>query len=522
VREGGIDGPVAGFSAAAMPASNKARTATKVGGSRASTDALKQPLKETTPLVGGDTPPMMVACCCYPVRERSTGLLLSVCVTICAMLCKEVMNAAVPTAAVTIAASLKDSRIESDLTGLGDVGYAIGKGISVYFVARDPRYALMGACFTGSAATYLFAIVGPFLGFYWMGAMHFIRRACAAMVWASSIMIMGNWVDGAWAGRTLAISSIAQTVGGSVADQTFGAILAHYGEESVTGWVVVFVLAGTSFLLCGFGILLLTRKSAVDAGFAPPKPVERPLGAAHYLEGKEWRLAALTLARSARVWLTLAGSIAFIYISNSFLSYGTLYADKAFQANALQAATLRTMAFIGFMLGGVGGGLVVDYFGAWNQLWATLFTWALTAVAMITVCVLSYDEWEGMSTEKATRVMGSLALFVSVAIEWHWDITMNCFFIAYGGASYSGPLVAVVDTISFCLGIPVSFWFGHLLDESSTPTDHNTFILVATISAIAGVSFMVAFALLNLTQPREPQPPEAAGEEEVLSEEPKP
>jgi len=329
---------------------------------------------------------------------------------------------------------------------------------------------------------------------------------------------MGNWVDGVWAGRTLAISSIAQTVGGTLADQLFGAILTRHGENSTAGWVLVFVLSGGSFLLCGLGILFLTRKSAVDAGFSPPTPVERPSGSAHYLDGKDWRLAAKTLSRSARVWLSLAGSVAFIYISNSFLSYGTLYADKALGADALQAATTRTLAMVGFMVGGIGGGLAVDYLNVWGQLWATLFTWLLTAAGMIILVVLSYDGWSGMSSDKGMSVFGSLNLIVSIAIEWHWDITMNCFFISYGGASYSGPLVAVIDTISFLAGIPVSFWFGHLLDEASTATDHNVFCLAAALSGIAGVSFMLAFAVVNLSHPREPQPPDAEGEMQVVSE----
>jgi len=271
-------------------------------------------------------------------------------------------------------------------------------------------------------------------------------------------------------------------------------------------------------LLCGLGILFLTRKSAVDAGFSPPTPVERPSGSAHYLDGKDWRLAAKTLSRSARVWLSLAGSVAFIYISNSFLSYGTLYADKALGADALQAATTRTLAMVGFMVGGIGGGLAVDYLNVWGQLWATLFTWLLTAAGMIILVVLSYDGWSGMSSDKGMSVFGSLNLIVSIAIEWHWDITMNCFFISYGGASYSGPLVAVIDTISFLAGIPVSFWFGHLLDEASTATDHNVFCLAAALSGIAGVSFMLAFAVVNLSHPREPQPPDAEGEMQVVSE----
>ena len=467
--------------------------------------------REETLLLGekGSQPPIggYLACGCFPVRSRNVGVALAVAVASVAIGFKDWGNSVLPLAMAPMEASMKDPRIHSQLVGLRDIGHALGK--TVCFL---PSYYLGGATTiaVGSLtnglfylAIYLFAARG---GYGVLALMVTALSLVKAAIWPAAIQLASRWVDEKHIGRVLGLCIVGglPSVLGMIAEATNGAILNAALQGSPHGWRLAFLVAGFMSFAASLCAVMLTRGSAVDAGFAPPQQQQQQQqaiagtprqGKSHPLERASCYTAAMTFARSARCWLICFSGIGYASCASVTYSFGPLFVTHRYGASPLESSSVKIALALGGALGGISAGFLLDCLSKKGYFGLIVVTGSIGIVANVIWLVLD------ATGHGSTAAVCLLTAVSSFAINMHWGVTHNKFCVRYGGPLHSSTLSGGVDMVSFWLSTTNAFIYGHLFDDDS---DLTALIAWAVVYAIIGHVSMATFGYLDIHESPDP------------------
>ena len=256
---------------------------------------MEQP-KESTPLLVG-TSGYSTWIPGLRVRTRATACLLAVGAALIGLATREALNSSLPVALHAISISVNEGWVKGQLTGVGDVGYVLGKLTVVLLSARLGGRALLSASLLGGGmASMAFARGGMLSPRLVMPLAWFVGKYSISLTWGSGMQILAGWVDHDVIGRTLGLG-IALFVDLTAAwvSLLYGAVLDAHRDGDSAGWEAIFMLSGAVAVAVGTCVACLTRPTAESAGFAPPES-GRELPARHAVPAAPMDAKALAAA----------------------------------------------------------------------------------------------------------------------------------------------------------------------------------------------------------------------------------
>ena len=469
-------------------------------------------------------------CGCCIITRRRTALLVTLCLIFLELCAKEMGVITLPATLPAISLTVQGP-VTTMLPAMGMVFYTIAKLSATVFTQAVGAKAVLvcvtclagvGLLLCAASTRYESLLVG------WCLA----QFACSH-VWIASVGLVSAWVDGRWIGRVYGLVFSLGSEGGGVLGALIYSILLRAG--GVERWRSAFALA-SGLLLCTSGALAAgLRRSAKDAGFAPPIPSNKSSDSeAHPLATAPLSIALRRFACMGRYWLCTVASVGFTVSFMTMQTFAALYATRRLGASASEGARLLFLAEIGSLIGGVLGGFARDGLGGRALVLAST---ALKLSSVVAACVwLWYDRALSLAWGPNTFVLIAQlergvgpALFVAMAsIQYSWSApppTINqpppdmrpsgpaavcgsdlaparslvCLTVALiahacttlGGPKHASTAIGIQDTIGQALRVPASFAFGLMLEhDESISMALGLWVLVLAVAHVSMVALL--------------------------------